>query len=42
MINKGFCLLCGRRFDADAHREHDEHNHINCLERLGNKYDNNN
>ena len=34
MIDRGFCPLCGRRFDADPHREHDENNHIDCLEKL--------
>lgn len=32
MIQKGFCIICGRRFDADPHREHDEIAHKDCRE----------
>ena len=30
MIEEGFCVLCGRRFDADPHRGHDDMEHYDC------------
>jgi len=30
MIGKGFCISCGRRFDADPDRSHDELMHDDC------------
>jgi len=32
MIQKGFCIFCGRRFDADPCRKHDELAHKDCRE----------
>lgn len=32
MIEKGFCIICGRRFDADPCRKHDELAHKDCRE----------
>lgn len=30
MIEQGFCISCGRRFDADPDRPHDELMHDDC------------
>jgi|GEM_PF-6387705 hypothetical protein len=30
MIGKGFCLDCGRRFDADPDRPNDGERHLDC------------
>jgi hypothetical protein len=38
MINVGFCNLCGRRFDADPDKEHNNLNHIDCVERIWGNY----
>lgn len=34
MDRKGFCLLCGRRFEADPERPHDGNVHEDCLATL--------
>ena len=32
MIDKGFCMSCGSRFDKDPRRQHDEIEHYDCRE----------